>query len=1822
MKTKLSWLLLLLLLSGSAGAATGQNDPPTGAPTDPPSPPGLAKAMEFGPSKAFQIRSTQKDSVGFALYAGWNLISLPLEPYNTAIDSVLASISGSYDQVWAYDGCDAADPWRFYDPADATASNLTTLDHRHGFWIHMTADATLTVDGDPPTNTDTPICAGWNLLGYPHNAPLPVTGALVSITDAVDRVFGFVPSVGSSWRFWGSAEPDWVNDLDAMEPGHGYWVLANADALFSSVAPEPPPVIGTLDLLEGQEITAPTPITATVNTSSEVSWTLALRPEGEGQWIEFAAGDGPNVDAELDPTLLLNGIYEVRLEVFDVFGQSTSADGNVIVDGAMKPGVVTLTYPDMIVPMAGLPITVIRTYDSRDKGQGDFGVGWRLELAKGTYRNNRPPGEGWNITLSETVGQPPCSSAVELLTHFTDIRLGDQGFFRFALAVDAFGYASQVNGGCSGEAYFVQTGGRPGATLHILGNTEVFSGGLTTNLVDASTFELYEPQNVLLTTPEGTEFVLNLEDGVRQISEPSGATVTFADNGVHHSDGRSIFFERDAEGRIRYLIDPAGQTVSYTYDDAGDLVSVTDLLGEITRFEYLTAIPHHLATILDGEGNVSHAFDYDEGGRLAFTCPGGGDCVELLHDVDNRTEVLYDATGRPSTYSYDEWGNVLTRTDALGHVTTMTYDDYGRMTSITDALGGVTSYGYDERGNLITITNPHDPADPAADYTITRTYDALDRVTAIDLPTSGGYRFTYAGGDRKAEITDHDGNVLASLGYDASGRLISETGPFGTISHVLDSAGNAVQTTDIFGRQASMTFDDLSRLTSMVDAQGRVSTYEYDATGRETRADYGDDMVFHFEYDGTKGQSWTHADGPTTGPMDRLVDDRGRLAGWHMPSGAEVLFQRDGTGRLLVQQEPMGGELGFSYDSVGRLQSRTDARGATTTLTRDAVGRIIETLDALGHSSHTTYGADGTIQSQTDSLGRTYTFSSTPTETIATDPLGRVSRILYTPLGLPETWIYPDGSQISAEYLLGSSLIGADEFPTSATNEAGVQRGLSYDNFGRLVSVTDELGATTTFAYGEELLVSITGPTGASRSFTHDGLGNVASITAEDGGTTTYSFGDDNRLAAETRPSGAAWQYTYDSGGRLVSKLSSQGESVQLGYNLADQVISLQDSTGVTSYSYDVGGLLTGIDFADGSAITYERDLLGRVTSQTVSAPSVAGTTTTYAYDAVGNLVTVTDPLGGQTTWTYDAVHRPSTRVLPNGVTTEWTYDLRDRVLSVTHRDASSTVLASATYERDILGQPTRITREDGSWVEVAYDDARRVTGERFLHADGTLDEEILYGYDQAGNRVSRSDAQGSSTYIYDAGYRLAQVTGPSSESYVYDVDGRLISRTRDGANQSLTFDASDRLVAVAENGLPIADYTHDGEKRRVSADLGARRFLVAPTTSDGLQHTQLITDAQGSLAAAFVWAGDEALMRFGPSGTVYYLTDASGSVIALADSAGTVTAEFRYDGFGNHRSANGPDAEAPTALGGDFRFHGHWLEESTGIYHVRARDYDPRTGLFLSRDPAEPIITRPETLHPYRFADANAYTYGDPTGLFTLIELNVSISAMDSTQAIKAALAQQVRNMATEAIGDISRKLIYRAISTIAESFLPGDPTSFMNEVEGPGSTLSNSERGGFFEDLANDLVCGFLGDNSLADHIFLEVPVNRATGKAITNGQNCSRMNNDSSGFIDSQITPGRPPSNPDFILSPVLPSDQQHLGKKSWVVGDFKRTASSIGGNLNQTQAIVNHARHYVYGKGILFLAWRPGNPTGGELAAARAAGRFSGTFPFIITIKHQN
>lgn len=162
-----------------------------------------------------------------ALQSGPNLISFPVQPASTAIQDVLAPIAGKYTKVFAYDN--AAKNWKSYDVSvPPWANTLQDLDPSMGFWIYMNQPATLPVTGTLPSSTDIPLYTGANLVGFPRANAQPIADALASIAGKYTKVFEY-DAGSSSWKSYDVSVPPWVNTLQELRPGYGYWIYVNQD---------------------------------------------------------------------------------------------------------------------------------------------------------------------------------------------------------------------------------------------------------------------------------------------------------------------------------------------------------------------------------------------------------------------------------------------------------------------------------------------------------------------------------------------------------------------------------------------------------------------------------------------------------------------------------------------------------------------------------------------------------------------------------------------------------------------------------------------------------------------------------------------------------------------------------------------------------------------------------------------------------------------------------------------------------------------------------------------------------------------------------------------------------------------------------------------------------------------------------------------------------------------------------------------------------------------------------------------------------------------------------------------------------------------------------------------------------------------------------------------------------------------------------------------------------------------------------------------------------------------------------------------------------
>ena len=168
------------------------------------------------------------------LLTGWNLVSFNLHPADTAVTAVLSSIDGSYDLVYAWDAGLASNNWQRADNNPVSPDTLTVLDETRGFWIHMTAPATLNVYGSKPASTDIDVSTvggGWNLVGYPAAANSALPGALVDHGIGTDFSLIYANHANDAadpWKMYDRTGPAFANDLPALAPGWGYWIKVSA----------------------------------------------------------------------------------------------------------------------------------------------------------------------------------------------------------------------------------------------------------------------------------------------------------------------------------------------------------------------------------------------------------------------------------------------------------------------------------------------------------------------------------------------------------------------------------------------------------------------------------------------------------------------------------------------------------------------------------------------------------------------------------------------------------------------------------------------------------------------------------------------------------------------------------------------------------------------------------------------------------------------------------------------------------------------------------------------------------------------------------------------------------------------------------------------------------------------------------------------------------------------------------------------------------------------------------------------------------------------------------------------------------------------------------------------------------------------------------------------------------------------------------------------------------------------------------------------------------------------------------------------------------
>jgi RHS repeat-associated protein len=407
-----------------------------------------------------------------------------------------------------------------------------------------------------------------------------------------------------------------------------------------------------------------------------------------------------------------------------------------------------------------------------------------------------------------------------------------------------------------------------------------------------------------------------------------------------------------------------------------------------------------------------------------------------------------------------------------------------------------------------------------------------------------------------------------------------------------------------------------------------------------------------------------------------------------------------------------------------------------------------------------------------------------------------------------------------------------------------------------------------------------------------------------------------------------------------------------------------------------------------------------------------------------------------------------------------------------------------------------------------------------------------------------------------------------------------------------------------------------------VSSAGAERRFLVAPSLAAGYESPHLVTDGAGATLASYVYAGEHALARYEASGPTYYLRDAMGSVIALADESGARVARLDYDAFGNVRGSAGSASGLPVETAGDFRYHGMWMDP-TGLYYVRARSYDPVTGRFVSKDPAEQAPLLPEESHPYAF-NANVPTVKrDPEGRFSLAELNFAQAVQKVLSFAQTFARNYARNELRNQVNQIPGNLAASALQQIV-------PTSSVSNRHGLTRGSTGFSPGEVFEQVMQNTVCLFLNqfDVGAFDYLYWEVPIDQADGKPQGNGFSCSQAEPRSAssgrarrGSLFPRRGGSRGRSFMDFVVSPFPPSTLDSSisgglrGERAFLGGDIKLSMAAIGSG-SQFTSFMKFARDYSYPPIFAFLLLRGGTQAE-QTALARRALPYR-VYPVVISV----
>lgn len=1034
---------------------------------------------------------------------------------------------------------------------------------------------------------------------------------------------------------------------------------------------------------------------------------------------------------------------------------------------------------------------------------------------------------------------PPIGPAIDILVNYNHQEGEQPSTFSFT----NFGPDWSVN-----FVSYLTLDGSKNATVHVPGGGyEIYNYTLPDNIQNPYVPDVLSQAVLNVVSP--TEYERKLPDGSKE-----------------------IFNQPDGSGRIfmTQLSDPQGNSAYIQYDSNFRLSTITDAIGQVTTFSYLSD---------------------------TFGDPG----FYLVSQIT-------DPYSRSATFTYDA---------------TDTY-----LMSITDTIGITSKFSYDTSSSFInSLTTPYGTYSFLT-YTFFDNYTDNDTVLKFTMPDGSTSVVRNSLGDNAWQTCYWNREAMQLYPTDYLSRLVPsfETEQYiwqTSTSYVaqpiaqqytraleppfyLTYAGQGV--TDDLGHptpgplnkpsnvswgseNSSYEFNALGHMTKSVDPVGRTFSYLYDANNidlleaRQTRAG-NNDLLGKWIYNNDKHLPNKYIDGSgqvtqyaynAFGQLTTLTDANGNVTtNTYSPDG--LLLQTDG---------PMPGSADsttFTYDGLNRLYSVTDSQGYTVYFSYDNADRLILVTYPDGTTEQTIYDKLDPVM-QKDRLGRwtqtSYDSMEQPLSVI--DPQGRKTQYSWCACGALNSLVDPNGHVTTFQHDLAGRLTTKTLDDTTTTQYA-------YDDYGNLRWRDDNLGQETFYAYNldntlntKSYRYNIQPPVYYAWDPNYTRLTSVQNSW----GTISYSYNP-----YITNPFGGA-----TTGGGMLASVSNN---------------VIPNST--ISYQYDALGRTTNRSInGAANSVSWTFDAMSRVTSE-------ANALGTFNYNYVddqpgaskgdGRLASISYPNGQKTKFDY------------LGVTQD------ERLLGITNFDPSAKTRSQFNYAYDPVGEITRWSQQNATRSPMRYaldyDRAGQLVGAK-ASLGGSIKnaDQYFYTYDPGSNRTS-SQSSTIETIRFGGTVTAGDVLtvtvanphltgGQEAVSYTVQSADTLSTIASALANK-LTTDSNFQAVginAVASGSiLKIKAASTDVTTVSQSTNSGATEILSVGLCSNSVQNLALsligpaYQSRSGDVIAVSVF--DSGLT--GGSETVSYTVPSSGtSLSAIASGlAAAVNADASLGGIGVSASAAG----------------------------------------------------------------------------------------------------------------------------------------------------------------------------------------------------------------------------------------------------------------------------------------------------------------------------